>query len=256
MEGEGGRGGSGVGGRFLASDMLSFAAARAIVRKLKLKGVKAWLAWSKSGQRPYNIPADPYKVYRDDGWISMPDWIGKEGGQGAMLSFAVARAIVRKLKLKNQKEWWAWCKSGQRPSNIPSSPNLTYRNDGWISLPDWLGYEGRAVGKMLPFAAARAIVRKLKLKGVKEWVAWSKSGQRPSNIPATPNKTYHNDGWISMPDWLGYGSMGGGQAVSRSSSSSSSSSTAPKKKKKRKRRPAAPHPDFPLNPFPHVACSM
>jgi hypothetical protein len=86
---------------------------------------------------------------------------------------------------------------------------MTYRDDGWISYPDWLGYgkgqQARAVGKMLPFAVARAIVQKLKLKGREEWREWRKSGQRPSNIPAGPDKTYRDDGWISMPDWLGYG---------------------------------------------------
>ena len=167
-----------------------------------------------------------------------------------MLPFAAARAIVRKLKLKGIKEWQAWSKSGQRPSNIPSSPWKVYNDDGWISMPDWLGYEGRAPpGQMLPFLVARAIVRKLKLKGEKEWHVWCKSGQRPSNIPYSPNKTYRDDGWISMPDWLGYGSAGGARAASRSSSSSSTS-TAPKKKKKRKRRPAAPHPDAPPPPPP------
>ena len=100
-----------VGGRFLASDMLPFAAARTIVRKLKLKGVEEWKEWckcSKAGQRPSNIPGCPHQVYRDDGWISMPDWLGYEGqARGAMLPFAVARAIVQKLKLKGNREWWA-----------------------------------------------------------------------------------------------------------------------------------------------------
>ena len=103
---------------------------------------------------------------------------------------------------------------------------------------------------MLPFAAARAIVRKLNMKSEKEWRAWSKSGQRPSNIPSRPSSTYRDDGWISTADWLGYGSAGGARAASRSSSSSSSASTAPKKKKKRKRRPAAPNPDAPPPPPP------
>jgi hypothetical protein len=132
---------------------------------------------------------------------------GKGGGseKGSYLSFAVARAIVQKLKLKGVKEWHAWSKSGQRPSNIPSGPHVTYRDDGWISYPDWLGYTGVTQRKdMLPFAAARAIVRKLKLKGEKEWVAWRKAGQRPSNIPSSPHTEYHDDGWISSPDWLGY----------------------------------------------------
>ena len=44
-------------------------------------------------------------------------------------------------------------------------------------------------GSYLSFAAARAVVWKLKLKGVKEWLAWSSSGQRPSNIPGNPART-------------------------------------------------------------------
>jgi hypothetical protein len=87
-----------------------------------------------------------------------------------MLPFAAGRAYVRKLKLRSQKEWKEWSKSGQRPSNIPSLPSSRYRNDGWISLPDWLGYcEGRVSAKdMLPFAVGRAYARKLKLKTQKE----------------------------------------------------------------------------------------
>ena len=38
----------------------------------------------------------------------------------------------------------------------------------------------KGTSRMLPFAVARAIVQKLKLKGDKEWREWSKSGQRPS----------------------------------------------------------------------------
>ena len=188
--------------------------------------------------------------------VAVKDAKGKGGGRGqgwkkgSYLSFTAARAIVQKLKLRGNKEWREWSKSGQRPSNIPSSPDRVYHDDGWISYPDWLGYKGHAIGKMLPFAVARAIVRKLKLESREEWRAWSKSGQRPSNIPGNPNNTYSDDGWISMPDWLGYGSAGGARAASRSSSSSSSASTAPKKKKKRKRRPAAPHPDAPPPPPP------
>jgi hypothetical protein len=163
-----------------------------------------------------------------------------------MLPFAVVgSAYVRKLKLRNKKEWNEWSKSGQRPSNIPARPERTYRDDDWTSFPDWLGYgEGRVLAKdMLPFTVGRAYARKLKLRSKKEWQVWSKSAQRPSNIPSSPHNVYRNDGWISYPDWLGYGSEGGA-AASRSSSSSSSVTTAPKKKtkKKRKRRPATSHP--------------
>jgi hypothetical protein len=241
-------------------DMLPFAAGRAYARKLKLRSNKEWQAWSKSGQRPSDIPSSPQKTYRDDGWISWPDWLGFEGRAppGSMLPFAVGRAYVRKLKLRSAKEWREWSKSGQRPSNIPSNPAQTYRDDGWVSWPDWLGSEGRRMNtkkEVLPFAVGRAYARKLKLRSAKEWREWSKSGQRPSNIPSAPDKAYRDDGWISFPDWLGYGSEGGA-AASRSSSSSSSATTAPKKKtkKKRKRRPTTSHPsDLPPPPPPSTS---
>ena len=31
--------------------------------------------------------------------------------------------------------------SGDKPDEIPSTPNMVYKNDGWISVPDWLGNE-------------------------------------------------------------------------------------------------------------------
>jgi hypothetical protein len=236
----------------------NFTEGRALVRGLGLKSVKGWWAWSKSEQRPSDIPSDPDRVYRDAGWISWPDWLGN-GKQYDMLPFAAGRAYARKLKLRSNKEWWVWSKSNQRPSNIPATPPRTYRDDGWISWPDWLGFEGRAPpGSMLPFVVGRAYVRKLKLRSVKEWQEWSKSGQRPSNIPSNPQTTYRDDGWVSMPDWLGYGSAGRA-AASRSSSSSSSATTAPKKKtkKKRKRRPTTTHPsDLPPPPPPSTSPSQ
>ena len=65
----------------------------------------------------------------------MKDAKGKGGGGGwnkgtsRMLPFAVARAIVQKLKLKGDKEWREWSKSGQRPSNIPAQCGVRVRGD-------------------------------------------------------------------------------------------------------------------------------
>ena len=61
----------------------------------------------------------------------------------AWKSFAEGRAYVRGLTLKGKKEWWVWSKSEQRLPDIPANPDRAYRDDGWISWPDWLGSEGR-----------------------------------------------------------------------------------------------------------------
>ena len=63
------------------------------------------------------------------------------GGKGSKwLSFDAARAIVRALKLGSWTEWKDYSKSGKRPSNIPGAPQQVYRDAGWVSTADWLGY--------------------------------------------------------------------------------------------------------------------
>jgi hypothetical protein len=133
---------------YTKKEVLPFTEGRAFARGLELKSQKGWYEWNKSGQRPSDIPSDPSVTYRDDGWISWPDWLGFEGRAppGSMLPFVVGRAFARKLELKSEKEWREWRKSGQRPSDIPSCPDKTYRDDGWISWPDWLGYGSEGGG--------------------------------------------------------------------------------------------------------------
>ena len=45
----------------------------------------------------------------------------------------------------------------------------------------------------LPFKKA-LYARSLKLKGLKEWQDWAKTGVRPANIPTNPDRTYKHDG--------------------------------------------------------------
>jgi len=90
--------------------------------------------------------------------------------------------------------------------NIPSQPAQVYASQGWLSMPDWLGY-GIAkgpTGVFLPFEEAREFARKLGLKSRKQWLLW-KRGNRPANIPANPQTMYASAGWLSWADWLGYG---------------------------------------------------
>jgi len=51
--------------------------------------------------------------------------------------FDEARGFVRSLQLKNTREWEEYRNSGKKPDDIPSHPNVIYKND-WISWSDWL----------------------------------------------------------------------------------------------------------------------
>eukprot|EP00947_MAST-08B_sp_MAST-8B-sp1_P003397 g3397.t1 len=197
----------------IGDQMLPFQRARDAVRALKMTSQEEWKEWSKSGQRPSNVPSSPHKVYKGKGWVSWPDWMGykpkdTKAISDQMLPFERARDAVRALKMTSQKKWREWKKSGQRPSNVPSSPDRVYKGKGWVSYPDWMGYktkDAKAIGdQMLPFQRARDAVRALKMTSQEEWKEWSKSGQRPSNVPSSPHKVYKGKGWVSWPDWMGY----------------------------------------------------
>jgi DNA polymerase elongation subunit (family B) len=54
------------------------------------------------------------------------------------LPFVQARVYVRSLKLKSISEWTKYCKSGRKPTNIPSNPDKKYKDQGWISFGELL----------------------------------------------------------------------------------------------------------------------
>jgi len=186
----------------------SFEEARAFARSLNLKNRSGWFEFTKSGQLPDDIPANPNQTYENQGWIEWGDWLGTGyKHKKDFLPFEEARAFARNLDLKTQKEWFAFTKSGKLPKNIPVAPNLTYKNKGWIDWGDWLGtgYIALQNRKYRSFEKAREFARGLNLETQKEWFAFTKSGKLPKDIPVAPNLTYKNKGWNGMGDWLGTG---------------------------------------------------
>jgi hypothetical protein len=120
-------------------------------------------------------------------------------------SFKKAREFARKLNLNNVVEWRSYTNSGELPADIPATPERTYKGKGWAGHSDWLGTGTIAPKdrKYRTFKKARAFARSLKLKNETEWRAYTKSGDLPADIPATPARTYKDKGWAGLGDWLG-----------------------------------------------------
>jgi superfamily II DNA or RNA helicase len=189
-------------------EYLPFEEARAFVHRLELKSLEEWNSYSKSGKKPDNIPATPSKTYKNHGWISAGDWLGT----GVIASynrvyrpFNEARSFAHSLKLNKISEWTAYYKTSERPEDIPTAPNVVYKDNGWISWGDWLGTGNIHPSKRLyrSFIEARTYVQTLNLARVEDWDVFCKSGNKPDDIPWHPNKTYAEQGWISFADWLG-----------------------------------------------------
>jgi hypothetical protein len=187
-------------------NFLPFEEAREFVINLNLNGVKAWNEWCKSGEKPDNIPRNPARTYKDSGWIGMGDWLGTgniANKNKTYRSFEEAREFARNLKLNGHAAWNEWCKSGEKPNDMPQSSHVIYKDCGWVSWGDFLGTGNTKDYNFRSFEEARKFARNLKLNGQADWFKWCKSGKKPDDIPSTPSRTYKDSGWISNGDWLG-----------------------------------------------------
>jgi superfamily II DNA or RNA helicase len=122
------------------------------------------------------------------------------------MPFEEAREFSRTLELNGLSQWKFFAKSGNRPYNMPSSPHLVYKNDGWKGYGDWCGTGNTAswLKVFLGFHEAREFVHTLNLRGESEWRLYCKSGIKPVNIPSSPKNQYPNE-WNGFGDWLGTG---------------------------------------------------
>lgn len=125
------------------------------------------------------------------------------------LSFEEARKFVRLLKLNNNREWREYCKSKDKPDNITPNPSGYYKNKGWISWPDWLGYDSKynKGDKILSFVDARDFILKNApyIKTPNEYLAFYTKTNPP--IPRGAEVYYRNKGQYNgdnfWKDWLG-----------------------------------------------------
>jgi len=183
---------------------LNYEEAKNYINKQKITNVYSWKAYLKSNMLPSNIPADPKNYYANKGWKGFEDWLGINS-LSKYRSFDDARKFARSLNLKNAKEWSDFCKSKTKPADIPSAVHNVYKDTGWLNYGDWLGTNTKSNSEkeFLGFENARGFVHKLKMKSTTEWKKYSKTEQKPKNIPTAPDVTYKKSGWISWDDWLG-----------------------------------------------------
>jgi len=175
---------------------------------LFINSQKEWAQYCKSGNKPKNIPANPWRAYKTKGWIDWGNWLGtgrKSTFLIQYLPFGEARKFARGLRLKSMTEWKKYW-TENKPDNIPAHPDNTYKNE-WKGVGDWLGTGAVATRQRqyLSFEEARRYVHSLKLSSLIEWRTYAKAGNKPDNIPSSPWRVYKGKGWSSAGDWLGTG---------------------------------------------------
>lgn len=195
-----------------------FEVARQFTQSLELRSGAEWRLYASGklpelGTRPLWLPSNPNFVYREEGWSGMRDWLGTGGKRSPngtkMVPLEEARAFARGLKLKSWVEWRVYVNGSRtdlpaKPANVPAVPHACYKGAGWISYGEFLGCNTTAWHQVSwrEFESARLFAWSLQLSGMLEWRAWAKSGEKPNDIPANPEKAYA-DVWKGWRDWLG-----------------------------------------------------
>ena len=188
------------------SHFVSYNECREYALSMGFKSADEWLQHEK----PLNIPSKPYNTYPNE-WTTWGDFLGT----GIIASYNVkykkvedAIKFVHKLKLKTRNEWEEYCKSGDKPSDIPTAFNIVYGKE--ITTGMWLGTNVVATNDRvyLSYDKAKKIVSKLGFKNNKEYRKAHKEGIIQSDIPSTADSSYKKKGtWGGWGDFLGNGTL-------------------------------------------------
>ncbi len=129
-----------------------FEEARAFARSLGFVRSDDWKRFCTGridgcGERPFDIPSQPDKVYKNQGWRGFGDFLAlprPRSARGVWRPFEEARSFARSLGLDGAREWMRWATAGipgkpPRPPDIPTHPERCYRDAGWQGVEDWLG---------------------------------------------------------------------------------------------------------------------
>ena len=184
---------------------MPFEEARDYVRGLGLKNGNEYDKLWRNSQLPYNIPSKPRRSYLNDGFISMPDFLGYNSMFQDWMPFEKARKYIHNLKLNSTSEWKIYCHSKKKPKNIPNNPRSVYKSAGFISMADFLGNENIQTQqkKFINLKELKVFLKKLNIKSTNQYRLYWKKNRRPSNIPSAPQSAYLNNGWIDYPSLFG-----------------------------------------------------
>lgn len=157
----------------------SFEEAKKFVHTLNLNSKKEWDNFCKRGNRPPDIPFSVHNVYKNIGWESWGDFLGTgktSTWNKQFKSYEEAKDFVHTLELKTLKDWNNYCISGNKPEDIPSCPNATYKGKGWINYAYWLGTKKLPARDLAKSAKEESEILKrlLSLKGNQEFNEYMK----------------------------------------------------------------------------------
>ena len=118
-------------------------------------------------------------------------------------SYESAKKFVQSLRITTARQFQEWSSSGEKPTDVPSSPNKVYQ-DQWEGWGSFLGTGRTREKNFMSYESARDLVRSLGITTRVQFQEWNSLGGRPENFPSSPASVYE-DHWEGWGSFLGTG---------------------------------------------------
>lgn len=107
-----------------------------------LKSSVQWEKYFKLNKLPIFIPLNPNISYKNKGWKGWGEFLNTgniRNEDKIFLPYEEAKKIVHQYSLQSNKEWRVFSKTKAKELKIPTGPDKSYLNKGWVDWYDWLG---------------------------------------------------------------------------------------------------------------------
>ena len=173
---------------------MDFKKAKKFLKPLGFKSSTDYKKYCKSKSYNKLLPMNPPGHYKLKGWKGWGNFLGTNMPQTQKRKFLIyskAKKFVHKLKIQNANPGWRNYLKIKTRWDIPSQPDIYYKNNGWKNWEDFLGPSyvrpgEKQKGNYLNYIKAKLYIKKFNINSANEWKIFSKSRKRPKFIPSHP----------------------------------------------------------------------
>ena len=193
------------------SNYRSYKDAEIFAKKLNYIYWTQWKNFALTKEKPKDIPSDPRRYYKGQGWIDVKSFLGSPNISNInknknFPNYEDAKKIVKKLKLSSASKYQKW-KNKNPHINLPYKPQNSYKNKGWVSWGDYLGTgyiaDSKKKNVFVSYKSAKKIVKKENIKSLSEYEIFiNKDDSKKYNLPKTLAVFYKDKGWTTSADFF------------------------------------------------------
>lgn len=165
-------------------NFLNYSACRTLVVTLGLTSMQDWIAWAKSGNRPADVPSNPWNVYKDELASMTPP-------QKFNINEFIGCKLPRKARVKKD----GVVKVPKTPKSVKAPKAVDNPvSDAPVDVLDTSG--------LTAFEIAKTAIQTMKLTSREAFYDLKRKNMLPAGVPRNPDTTFKND-WKGWGDFLG-----------------------------------------------------